>query len=49
MLRTFSANSIEELERMITSYEEARRLRIDCFSIVYNGQYEALVKFGVRL
>lgn len=49
MIRTFTAISIQDIEDQIDDFAREYRLTVDCFSIVYNGQYEALVKFGVRL
>lgn len=49
MIKTFSANSLDRIEQDIEDYARKHKLRVDCFSIVYTGNYEALVKFGVRL
>lgn len=49
MLKTFGASGLVSLGEMISDYAREHRLRIDCFSVVYNGRYEALVKFGARL
>lgn len=49
MLKTFCGRSLRELQVSIEDYERANRLTVDSFSVVYNGAYEALVKFKVRL
>lgn len=49
MIKTFRANSLNKIEQDIDDYARKHSLRVDCFSIVYTGVYEALVKFGVRL
>ena len=49
MIKTFRANSLHKIEKDIDDYAREHRLKVDCFSIVYTGTYEALVKFGVWL
>ena len=49
MIKTFRADSLYKIKQDIDDYARKHRLIVDCFSIVYTGSYEALVKFGVRL
>lgn len=49
MLKAFSATNMRDLEEKIYNHARENYLKVDCFSVVYNGCYEALVKFTVRL